>query len=323
VSSEPPAPPSAAWPEPAPPAVRETRWRGALASLAIGVGAGLLGLAPWILTGMRLPLQNLWAFDALPEQMPVAWLPLSQYDVTFVLGILVVGGAAAGVAARALRDRLPRAAPFSVAAGLLFVQVVATAQAVDVLRSGLRAGGEAAFYLGACVAVAVLGILGGLLVFGLVARGPVPAAVVALVVAAIATGWWISGALGTLGPLSPLPYALATLATWTPPVLAGVAIAWGGIRTARRVVAAVVGLVLLWVLPALATAVQSAVGSRALLRSPGELLDYAWSVFRAAVTMPELVLPRLAVALVVAAVGVAGTVVWRRVAAERRRSSTA
>jgi hypothetical protein len=169
--------------------------------------------------------------------------------------------------------------------------------------------------------VVAFGIVGGLLVFGFVARGAVPIAVVALTLAAIASGWWISGLLAVLGPLSPLPYALAPVVTWTPPVLAGAAIAWGGIRSAGRIVAAVVSLVLLWIVPAFATAVQSAVGSRALLRSPGELLDYGGNVFLAALTMPELVLPRLAVAVVVAALGLlVGAGVSRRV--DARRSST-
>ena len=36
------------------------------AALLIGVGAALVGLLPWIITGMRLPLQNLWASSTLP-----------------------------------------------------------------------------------------------------------------------------------------------------------------------------------------------------------------------------------------------------------------
>lgn len=313
---------SSAWPETEPPARPDPRWGGALASLGIGLGSGLLGLLPWILTGMRLPLQNLWAVDALPDQMPVAWLPLSQYAVSYVLGLLVVGSAVAGIAARALRERLPRAAPFSIAAGLLFVQVVAAAQAVNVLAAGLRDGSEASFYLAACVGVVAFGIAGGLLVFGLVARAPRAGAVVALTLAAIATGWWISGTLAQFGVTSSLIYDLAPLVTWTPPVLVGAAIAWGGIRTPGRIVAAVASLVLLWLVPAITTAVTSAVGSRALLREPGELLDYAANVFRMAVTMPEIVLPPLVVAVVVAALGIGvQAVVSRRVAA--RRSSTA
>ncbi len=298
------APSPGDWPATEAPAPRPAQWGGALASLGIGVGGALIGMLPWMLTGMRLPLQNLWAFDALPDQMPVAWLPLSQYAVTFVLGTLVVGAAAAGIAARALRTRLPRAAPFSIAAGLLFVQVVAAAQAADVLRGGLRGGAEAAFYLGACVALVAFGIAAGLVVFGLVARGPVPGAVIALTLAATAVGWWISGYLGAAGPLSALPYALAPVVTWTPPVLVGAAIAWGGLRSAGRIAAALVSLALLWVVPAIATAVQSAVGSRALLRDPGELLDYGSRVLGAALTMPALVLPPLALAVAVAAVGV-------------------
>ncbi|QNO37384.1 hypothetical protein H4J02_13315 [Protaetiibacter sp. SSC-01] len=313
-------PASEPWPDPAPPAVRpRPAWGGALASLGIGVAAGLLALLPWLLTGARLPLQNLWAFETTPDRMPVAWLPLSQYSVTYLLGILVVGGAIAGIAARALRRRLPNAAPFSIAAGPLFVQIVAAAQSVDVLRRGLRDGGETAFYLAACIAVVVLGIAGGLLVFGLVARGRVPAAVIALTLAAIATGWWISGALVSLGPLSPMPYALAPLVTWTPPVLVGAAIAWGAGRSVGRIVATVASLVMLWVIPAIATAVQAGVGSRALLRSPGDLLDYIAQVFRSAVTMPQLVLPPLVVAIAVAAVGIGVRWAVARRAVARRR----
>ncbi|PZQ89103.1 MAG: hypothetical protein DI534_10065 [Leifsonia xyli] len=299
---------TAPWPEPELPAERRpARWGGALASVGIGLGAAILGLLPWIVTGMRLPLQNLWV---LPGGMPVAWLPFSQYTVAYVLGLLVVGAAAAGIAARALRDRLPRAAPFSIAAGLLFVQLVATAQATEVLRMGIRTGRDGSVYLAACVAVAAFGIAVGVLLFGLIARGARPAAVVALALAAVATGWWMAGAPFLLSPLPPL---LVPLATWAPAVLVGVAIAWGGIRAAGRIVAAAMSLGVLWVVPALAGGVQAAVGSRALLRSPAELLEHGWRVFLAELTTPELVLPRIGVAVLVAALGVGvGTGVSRR-----------
>jgi hypothetical protein len=65
-----------------------------------------------------------------------------------------------------------------------------------------------------------------------------------------------------------------------------------------------VSLLLLWLVPALATAVSSAVGSRALLRAPLEMLDYGWGVLRSALFMPELALPPLVVAVVVAAAGI-------------------
>lgn len=34
--------------------------------VALGVLSAALGLAPWLLTGARSPLQNLWAGEVLP-----------------------------------------------------------------------------------------------------------------------------------------------------------------------------------------------------------------------------------------------------------------
>lgn len=306
-----------AWSEADRSAAHPPQWRGAFASLGIGLAAAVLGLLPWILTGMRLPLQNLWVVTVPPEQMPIAWLPLSQYTATIVLGMLVLGGAVAGLAARALAARLPARAPLSIAAGLLLVQIVAVAQSAQVLESGLRVGDEAAFYLLACIAVAVTGVLGGVLAFALVARAPRAGAVIGLVIGALATGWWLGALLPPFGVLStevaygPLPGILR----WVPAVLVGAAIAWGGVRTTGRVVAAVVGILLLWVVPALATGVTSAVGSRILLRDLPELFDYGWGVFRMALLMPELAAPPLIVALAVAAMGI----VARELLARRAR----
>ena len=64
-------------------------------------------------------------------------------------------------------------------------------------------------------------------------------------------------------------------------------------------------LLLLWVVPAFATAVSAAVGSRILLPYPLEMLDYGWAVFTSALLMPELVVPPLVVATVTAAAGIA------------------
>lgn len=281
-------------------------WRGALASLAIGLGAAVLGLLPWMVTGMRLPLQNLWVRAVLPEEMPVAWLPFSQYQVTLLIALMVVGAAFAGLAGRVLRKRLPRKSILSITAGVLFVQVVATAQAASVLGSGLEPGQAGSLYLAACIGVAVVGILFGLLVLGLIARGPRPGAVVAFTLAAIASGWWLDGLIAPIGAGGARPelaMLLLDIARWVPPVLVGAAIAWGGVRSTGRIVAAVASLLLLWVVPALATAVSAAVGSRILLGEPLEMLDYGWGVFTMAVTMPELVLPPLVVAVITAAAG--------------------
>ena len=281
-------------------------WKGAIGSLAIGVGGALVGLLPWIVTGMRLPLQNLWGRPTLPEDMPIAWLPFSQYQVTLLLALMVVGAAAAGLASRVLRSRLPRRSILATTAGLLFVQVVATAQAANTLGSGLESGQAGALYLAACIGLAVVGMLFGLLVLGLIARGPRAGAVVAFTLAAIAAGWWLDGLIapiGSAGARPELASLLLDVARWVPPVLVGAAIAWGGVNTVGRIVAAVASLLLLWIVPALATAVTAAVGSRILLGDPLEMLDYGWGVFRMAVVMPELVLPPLVVAVVTAAAG--------------------
>lgn len=294
------------WPDPEPLVARPPQWRGAFASLGIGLGSAVVGLLPWALTGMRLPLQNLWVAEIEPERMPIAWLPLSQYTVTIVLGLLVVGGAIAGLVARALADRLPARAPLSIAAGLLLVQVVAVAQSTQVLEYGLRAGEESAFFLAACLIVAIVGVAGSALVFALIARAPRAGAVIGIVLGALAAGWWLGG---LLPPFGVLPNevgngALVEVVRWVPAVLVGVAIAWGGVRTTARVIAAVVSILMLWVVPAVATGVTSALGSRALLRDLPELVDYGWGVFRMALLMPELAAPPIVAALAVAAVGI-------------------
>jgi hypothetical protein len=65
------------------------------------VVAALVGLLPWLITGIRRPLQNLRATSTSPESMPVALLPFSQYALTLIVGLIVTGSAIAGVVARA------------------------------------------------------------------------------------------------------------------------------------------------------------------------------------------------------------------------------
>jgi hypothetical protein len=316
VNLETPAPPA---PFSEPEVRRPLQWRGAFASLAIGLGSAILGLLPWLLTGMRLPLQNLWAFEALPEQMPIAFLPFSQYTVTTVIGMLVVGGVTAGIVGRAAAARLPTRAPFSIAAGLLLVQIVAIAQTTQAVERGLRPTAESSFYLAACVGVAVTGVVFGLVAFALVCRAPRAGAVIGLVLGALAADWWIHAFFPPAGvvPITVDYSAALAVLRFAPAVLVGAAIAWGGVRTTGRVIAAVVGILLLWVVPPLATAVTSAVGSRVMLAHPLEMLDYGWGVFRMALLMPELALPPIVVALVVAAAGIG----LRAVLARRRSGS--
>ena len=46
---------------------------GFLLSALVGVVSALVGLLPWLVTGMRLPMQNLWGGDSVPVKYRVWW----------------------------------------------------------------------------------------------------------------------------------------------------------------------------------------------------------------------------------------------------------
>ncbi|WP_353815566.1 hypothetical protein [Agromyces sp. SYSU T00266] len=296
--------------------------------LLIGAAAAAVGLLPWLVGGMRLPLQNLWATETLPDDYPLVLLPFSQYFLARIAALLVVGAAIAGIVARATSELRRRSGVAWTLVGLLSVQVSAIVQTAVVVREGLEDRFESDLYLAALVAVAVLANLIGVAVMLLVASAPRAGAVIGLAVAAVLASSWLGGLLlpdPALGGPTAEPVLLAL--RWLPAVLVGAAIAWGGIGTVGRVIAAVVALAALWIGPALITAVSSAAGSRVLARRPDEMIDYAADVFRSASTLPEVVVPPLVVAVAVAAVGLVGRLVVRRSRAstsdpERSASST-
>ncbi|KQM80935.1 hypothetical protein ASE68_18145 [Agromyces sp. Leaf222] len=274
--------------------------------MLLGVASATLGLLPWLATGMRLPLQNLWQFDTMPEAMPIVLLPFSQYALTSIVGLVVVGSTVAGVVARALRRRMPRRGFAGLFAGVLAVQVVAVAQTAIAVQAGLQQRLESTLYLVALIALALFSIAAGALVLWLIARAPRAGALIGLAFGAIAVSFWASTLLHPfLGVATGDVSWLLGWLRWLPAVLIGAAIAWCGVGTVGRVVAAIASLVVLWIAPALATAVSNAVGTRVLATRPAEMLDYGVGVFAAASTMPEVVLPPIIVAIAVAVVGLA------------------
>lgn len=279
---------------------------------AIGAGGAVVGLLPWLATGARLPLQNLAA--ASGTDMPLALLPFSQYFLTAIVALLVVGSAAAGIAGRALAGRRPRYGMLALVAGTLVVQLIAAVQSTLTTRSLLEPSSQTTLYTGAIVAVIVVSLLVGTLVLLLIARAAVPGAVIALSLAAIVSAAWLGTALREVLLLAPYETTqpVQTVLRWMPAVLVGAAIAWGGFRTAGRIAAAIVSLAALWIGPAFFTAVSNAAGSRVLAAYPGEMLDYGVGVFFAALTTPEIVVPPLVVALLVGAAGAAITALVRR-----------
>ncbi len=290
------------------------------ACVLIGIGGAIIGLLPWLVTGMRLPLQNLWATETAPGAMPLALLPFSQYSLTLIFALIVVGWAAAGIAARAVDDRLPRGGFLLVMLGLLAAQAVAIVQPVLVLRDNLQERTASTFYLGGLIAVCVVSVLIGLVTLLLSARAPRAGALLGLTVGAIAAGAWLGGFFQPLLVSgSDAASTIAGLLPWVAPVLVGVAMAWTGLNTVGRVIAALVSLGLLWVAPAAMTAVSSAAGSRVLARDPLEMMDYAIAVFQMALFTPEIALRPIIAAVVVAVVGL--VVRWSVRAARRRRAS--
>lgn len=307
--------------------------RGALLALAVGVAAAVLGLLPWILAGLRLPLQNLWREDITSAaDMPIALLPFNQYTAGLLAAVILVGGGIAGTAARALRSRLPRHGSWLVVAGLLLVQVVALVQTATVTADGLGvddvsgAGGrtgagisEAQVYLVAFVAGTAAMVLLAAVVAVLLARASAGLAVVAAAFPVVLLGEWSGGLVspGEDGMLSDTAYAILPVISWVPSVVLGVAIALTGLRSVGRVIGSVAAVLLLWLGTAVVVGVTYALGNRSMLRYPLELVQAGGMVGGEVLRGQGGVLGQLAVAVVV---GILGALVARAV---RRRAVSA
>ncbi|WP_414171614.1 hypothetical protein [Clavibacter tessellarius] len=294
--------------------------RGALLALAVGVAAAALGLLPWILAGLRLPLQDLWAQDVVSAaDMPLALLPLNQYTVALLAAVIVVGGGLAGAAARILRPRLPRAGAWLVVAGLVVAQALALLQAATVTADGLgvddpqpvgvdRTGAvisEAQVYLVAFVGGTVAAIAVAAVVALVLALAPVGLAVVAAAVPAALLAAWVTGAPpvvdgGWIGSIDPALTAVA----------AGSRRSRSGSRSRRRGCAARAGS---WARCSRRSCSGSARRSsrRSRPRSdpgPSSAIRWSWSTSRARCSSrpsarPRACCRRLAVLVVVAVVG--------------------
>lgn len=272
--------------------------------LPIGAAAALLGLLPWLVTGARLPLQNLWA--GAPADAPIVLLPFSQYAISLIGALVIVGALAAGIAGRALGAASAKGAAPLLVAGVVSVQLIAIAQTAATVHAGLRIGDEATIYVAGLTTGAVFVVLVGVGVMLLLVRAPRAGALIGLVVGAIAMSTWISAFIAPLGSApvdAPSVVALVLVTPWITPVLAGNAIAWAGVDTPGRIVAALASVILVWVAPAVLTGISSALGTRIYANSPGDMLDYGMNVFGLALLIPELALRPIIGVLITAAIG--------------------
>ena len=287
--------------------------------LLFGALGAVVGLLPWLTSGPFLPLQNLEDTDDVSRLGPFVLLPYSQYEITTIIVLLVVGGAAAGIIARAQRSRPGVLRGLATVGGLALVQLVAIVQTALATWNVLQERLESIVYLVLLTAVAVLAFVVSLLVASLVSTAPRAGTGVALSIGALATDIWV-GAWMTLPFGSESPFsAVLPLTFFLGPVLVGATIAWTGVNTVGRVVAGVVGLLLVWVVPPLTTALASAAGTRVLASDLPEMADYGVNVFVSALTRPELGLSSIGVTIAVAVVGL----VLRRMMARRRTAATA
>jgi hypothetical protein len=288
-----------------------TRQVGPLVCAGLGAVAALLALVPWLLTGMRLPLQNLWAEQTLPADMPVALLPLSQYAITDVLALVVMGYGAAGAGVRALQRapsvRLPSKAALYAGAGTLVVHLVVALQSLTVVASGLSVRTASMVYVAALAALVATAVLAGWVVLVLVTVRSRAVAVIGLTLMAVLAGPWLTALLAPTGT-APGPVAaeaLTSVVRWVPAVLVGVAVAWGGLRGHIRILAGLAAVLVLWVVPAALTALSSAAGYRVAFGRPAELAGFAGQVLRAALLQVDSVVPPLLLAVAVAVGGIA------------------
>ncbi|WP_167138894.1 hypothetical protein [Diaminobutyricimonas sp. TR449] len=283
-------------------AAKPRRQLNVLWCFVIGVIAALIGMLPWLVTGMRLPLEKLWGNSASAAATPEAVLPFSQSMLTLIIGLIVTGSAIAGVAARATRARHARHGLRAVVLGVIFVQIIVAAQATAVVMNGLEGSTWAGGYLASMIAVTVVSVLIGILVLLLIASSPVPGAMIGLSVAAIGAGIWVNALVAPFG-IIPDEATSSRLynVQWIPALIVGVASAWGGFRTVGRVSAAVAALLILWIAPAVLVVVRAVTGLGGHEDVPGGMLAYLVDTLRMALLLPAL-LP-LMVAVIVAALG--------------------
>lgn len=295
-----------------------TRRHPVPAGLALGAVAAAIGLAPWLVSGARLPVQNLWQREVMPDAMPVALLPVSQYYSTRLLVLLLVGGAIAGLAARALRRTLPTA-DWATAAGLLVVQGAATVQAFVVVADGLGitahgADPRARLYFAGMLGGTIVSVALAQALFWLISRRAAGPAALGLAFAAVPFASWLVGAIAFFsGPAGP-PLAVSTLSRWLPAVIVGAALGWCGVLPLRRLGVWFAGLLVLLVTPAVFTAVSSALGMRVLDGDLREMADVAVTIFPLALGIG------VAPTIVAAVIG-AGIVGVRWTLARRRQGS--
>jgi hypothetical protein len=273
-------------------------------SLGIGFIGYWFGSLPWLLTGLRLPLQNLWAVEVTPDRMPLALLPFSQYALSLIAGLIIFGAAASGLVIRRAFPAGRGRAVLLGCAGWLLGFAVALLQSTRTLEHGLADEPRSLLYLFALIGTAIVAAVTGLIGFGLLGAAPPAGAAIGATLGALAAGIWVNAVIVPFGSVpSPFQVAVLSWSHWLPAVLVGVALAWCGFGRASQITSWIVCLLLLWAIPAGLTAAGYGAGSRVLAQHPRDMLDAASDVFVMALGPAGVSLRYVLVAVVIGILG--------------------
>lgn len=271
-------------------------------SLLVGVAAAAFALVPSWVGGARLPLQNLWHAQTMPDDMPISLLPLSQYYALNIFVMLLLGGVIAGLVVRWRRLR-----PGMAALAVLAVHVIVAVQSFAALAGGHglldgSAGSRELLYFAGMLGGVVAGI--GLAQLGcwMASRRSVALPALAVALSAVQVASWIGVLFVSFNPIYGYPPEVGMILRWVPSVIVAAALIWVGVRPLARLVVWVVGLLVLWMLPAVFTAISAGLGMRVLQGDLREMALVAGQIFPLA--LAETTLP-VVVAVVLAVVGTA------------------
>lgn len=216
-----------------------------------------IGCLPWIVDGLQLPPSQAWGQE--PSQAAVrsahkVALPISEYALSTLLVLTVLGGCAAVLVARFAAPwvRWPRA---MAALGGLLGAAACALQSRAVAHSLLVESEGASALLGSLLGFAMVGAVIGVVV-GLAVTGsrPWPRVLCLAVVAALLPVWLndlvVRGATMPTGPLA----KVIEYSVWVGAVLVGVSLAFFGVQPASRLFGWLIALLITWMIPAALTA---------------------------------------------------------------------
>jgi len=233
--------------------------------------------------------------------MPRVLIPLSNYFVSLTSAVIIVGAALGGLAVVIARLKGRVLGAGHVLAGVVGLQVCALAHAVWAVKDGLDTSTRAQVYLGGLAGGAALMIVIGVPILLAIARGHAAPVTLAVAASSVALGSWLLALMSAVIPISvQVPLIVWRTIEWLPPIITGIAVGWCGWRTVKRTAASVLAVVIIWVGPALVTAVQYGLGSRIYLQFPRELVDASKQMFRMALGTTGQGPQRIAITVVVA-----------------------